>query len=250
MRIQQQLDEVRARIAEAAQRAGRDATQVRLIAVTKGVAADRIREALEAGVTEIGENRVQEAREKRGLIPGTDFKITWHLLGHLQRNKARLAVELFDMIHSVDSLELIQTLERHMAARQTGALDVLIQVNLSGAATQFGCAPEQADKLARAVAESSHLRLAGLMALAPFSDNPEDSRPHFRKLRQLRDDLQGKGFSSQLPASLPAPCYGGQAGSSPLHLSMGMSQDFEVAVEEGATLVRVGTAIFGERSSR
>lgn len=243
--VEENLRRVRERIAAAARRAGRNPADVRLITVTKGVPADRIREAIACGVREVGENRVQEARQKQallGTVPSGDSpQPQWHLIGHLQRNKAKLAVELFDCIHSIDSPELIEALDRQAAARRSvlrqaqdeRELEVLIQVNVSGEATQHGCQPEEAAGLAEAIFKTKHLKWTGLMTMAPFSQNPEDSRPFFRQLRQIRDDLEGRLFHSRPKTH-----------DSSLHLSMGMSQDFEVAVEEGATMVRVGTAIF------
>ena len=220
------------RIAAAARAAGRDPSEIRLICVTKGVSIERIREAVVAGVREIGENRVQEAQEKREnigtryIVPGTGvLPLRWHLIGRLQRNKAKPASQLFDVIHSVDSLDLVEELEK----RSERKLEVLIQVNVSGEATKGGCRPEETEALAAAVLKTKNLKWAGLMTMAPTSDNPEDSRPVFRHLRELRDRLQARFFNSSL------------------HISMGMSGDFETAVQEGATMVRVGTAIFGER---
>ena len=245
--IKENLVRVRDRIAAAAQTSGRNPQEVLLIVVTKEVSVDRIREALACGVREIGENRIQEAGEKRAAL-GSDLR--WHLIGHLQRNKAKFAVEMFDVVHSVDSLELVELLDRQAALRRTvqgerevpspypspqggegsqRKLEVLIQVNVSGEETKFGCRSEQTEKLTEAVLNAKYLKWTGLMTMAPFSDNAEDSRPFFRKLRELRDNLQERFSQSQL------------------HLSMGMSQDFEVAVQEGATMVRVGSAIFGER---
>lgn len=230
--IKENLVRVRDQIAAAAQTAGRNPQEVLLIVVTKEVSVDRIREAVACGVREIGENRIQEAGEKRAVL---ESDLRWHLIGHLQRNKAKFAVEMFDVVHSVDSLELVELLDRQVADRrpggQAGSLEVLIQVNVSGEETKFGCRPEQTEKLTEAVLNAKHLKWTGLMTMAPFSDRAEDSRPFFRKLRELRDRLQS--------ILHPAP--------STLHLSMGMSQDFEVAIQEGATMVRVGTAIFGER---
>jgi len=211
---------VRERIVAAARSAGRDPAEVRLICVTKGVPVERIREALAAGVQEIGENRVQEA-ERKHLELGAGLR--WHLIGQLQRNKAKHAAGLFDTIHSVDSPELIQALEK-----QERKLEILIEVNVSGEASKGGCRPEEAALLAAAVRKAEHLQWTGLMTMAPYSENPEDARPVFRRLRELRDRLE-KEFGLKLG------------------LSMGMSGDFEPAVQEGATLVRIGTAIFGER---
>ena len=228
--VRENLQWVQERVAAAAQTAGRDPAEIRLIAVTKGVPVDRIREAIACGVREIGENRVQEAREKKqalGTVPEGDCPpIAWHLIGHLQRNKAGAAAELFDCIHSVDSSQLAEALDKACKRK----LEVLIQVNVSGEPTKHGCTPEALPVLAQAVSRCSNLRLSGLMTMAPFSEDPEQARPVFRTLRLLRDELQGKGFS------LP-------------QLSMGMSHDFGAAVQEGATMVRIGTAIFGERTA-
>ncbi len=219
--IAENLRRVQERIAAAARTAGRDPSEIRLICVTKGVSVERIREAAAAGVREIGENRVREAQEKR-LDMGPDLR--WHLIGRLQRNKAKLASQLFDVIHSVDSLDLVEEMEK----RADRKLEALIQVNVSGEPTKGGCRPEETEALAEAVLKTKNLKWVGLMTMAPASEDPEDSRPFFRKLRELRDTLGGTHDSR-------------------LHLSMGMSGDFETAVQEGATMVRVGTAIFGER---
>ncbi len=219
--LKENLKRVQARIASAAKGAGRDPAQVRLLCVTKGIPAERIQEAIACGVREIGENRVQEAREKQ---PAIGREVRWHLIGHLQRNKAKFAAELFDVIHSVDSPELIEALERAVVLRQAQdewKLEVLIQVNVPGEPTKHGCKPDEARRLVEEIMKSKHLKLTGLMTMAPFSENSESARPVFRQLRQLRDAMDPS-----------------------LDLSMGMSQDFEVAVEEGATLVRIGTAIF------
>lgn len=257
--IQEKLEEVRRRIAAAARSAGRNSDEVRLICVTKGVSVERIQEAVAAGATDLGENRVQEAQEKQaGLGEG----LKWHLIGRLQRNKAKLAVELFDAVHSVDSLELAEALEKAFALRQSlpptrsGAqderpsrraqgerklLEVLLQVNVSGEAAKGGCRPEEAGALAEALLGCRHLRWMGLMTMAPFSDDPEAARPFFRQLRELRDKLE-KRFEDCFVSPSGPPRNDTRLR---LGLSMGMSQDFEVAVQEGATLVRIGTAIFG-----
>jgi hypothetical protein len=226
--VEENLRRVQQRIAAAARAAGRDPAEVRLVCVTKGVPAERIREAVAAGVREIGENRVQEAREKRvllGTVPFGDSPLPrWHLIGRLQRNKAKLAAQLFDVIHSVDSLELVEAL-----VQRERLLEVLIQVNVSGEATKGGCRPEKAEALAEAVLKTKSLKWAGLMTMAPYNEDPEEARPVFRRLRELRDKLADR-FRTKLD------------------LSMGMSGDFETAVQEGATMVRIGTAIFGERA--
>ena len=226
--VAEALERVRRRIAEAARRAGRDPAGVRLVCVTKGVDPAHIEEALAAGVTEIGENRVQEAVVKKSSLgPG----LRWHMVGHLQRNKAKLASEVFDVLHSADSAELVRALDLHLGALHLGRpLEVLVEVNVSGEATKHGCRPEEARALAEEVLRAKHLRWEGLMTMAPYSGQPEAARPHFRRLRKLRDEIRRE------------LAVGGETG---LHLSMGMSGDFEPAVEEGATMVRIGTAIFG-----
>ena len=218
--LREQIASVRERIAQACARVGRDPATVTLVAVTKGVPAERIREAVALGLTELGENRVQEARAKRQAL-GT-LPVRWHLIGHLQRNKAKPAAELFDTVHSVDSSALVGALDE--AAADARPLEVFVQVNVSGEATKHGCRPEEAAALVQAVRQSTRLRLRGFMTMAPFTSDPERARPHFRRLRRLRDDIAQDSS-----------------------LSMGMSQDFEVAIEEGADVVRIGTAIFGER---
>jgi len=220
---------VRERIARAAGRAGRPAGDVTLVAVSKTFPTEAIREAFVAGLRDFGENKVQEAEEKiAGLHDLRSAGARFHFVGHLQGNKAKRAVPLFDSIHSVDSEELARRLAR-MAEEQGISLHVLVQVDLAGEATKHGV--EEAGLLAvlEAVRGATHLHPDGLMILPPFADDPEASRPHFRRLRELRDLARSRDLLQ---------------GS---HLSMGMSHDLEVAVEEGATMVRVGTAIFGER---
>jgi pyridoxal phosphate enzyme (YggS family) len=240
---------VQQRIRHACQRSGRDPSLVTLVCVTKGVSPERMQEAVAAGVRDVGENRVQEAHTKQIALgyklkaagsslqpPASGFQsVRWHLIGHLQRNKAKLAVQLFDVIHSVDSLALIEALQEAGSRtpdagdrRSPGPLEVFIQVNVSGEKTKFGCQPHDAAALAGAITRCPNLRLFGLMTMAPLTQTAEAARPHFRRLRLLRDDLAS---SVKLPASS-------------LRLSMGMSNDFEVAVEEGADYVRIGTAIF------
>lgn len=220
---------VRERIARAAGRAGRPAGDVTLVAVSKAFPAEAIREAFAAGIRDFGENKVQEAEEKiAGLHDLRSAGARFHFVGHLQGNKAKRAVPLFDSIHSVDSEELARRLAR-MAEEQGISLHVLVQVDLAGEATKHGV--EEAGLLAvlEAVRGATHMHPDGLMILPPFADDPEASRPHFRRLHELRDLALSRDLLQ---------------GS---HLSMGMSHDLEVAVEEGATMVRVGTAIFGER---
>ncbi|MEK6742404.1 MAG: YggS family pyridoxal phosphate-dependent enzyme [Nitrospirota bacterium] len=227
MSVPENLKIVMDRIAFAAKRAGRDPSSVRLVVVTKTVDAARIREAVAAGAAILGENRVQEAKEKieaLGKIAG------WHLIGHLQTNKAKYAVKLFDLIHSVDNLELAQEID-HQAAKIGKVQNVLIEVNIAGEASKAGMAVKEAPGLAAAVARLKNISIRGLMTMPPYSENPEESRPYFSVLRELAETIAKD--------SLP--------NVSMQELSMGMSGDFEVAIEEGATLVRVGTAIFGNR---
>ena len=210
---------VRARIAAAAERAGRRPEEVTVVAVTKGVELARVRDVVAAGVTDVGESRVQEAAPK---VPALRAAARWHLVGHLQRNKAGLAAGLFSVIHSLDSVRLAEDLSRHAPQ----SLDVLLQVNVAREAQKFGVPPEGLPALLRSVAVLPNLRVIGLMTIPPLHRDPEQARPVFRRLRTLRDEV-AKVLGTALP-----------------HLSMGMSDDVDVAVEEGATLVRVGRAIF------
>lgn len=216
------LDRVRERVSRAAERSGRQASDVLLIGVSKTVEAARIRQAIEAGVPALGENRVQEAKEK---VAELGRPVPWHLIGHLQTNKARDALELFDVIHSLDRLDLARELDKRARARAR-TVDVLVEVNLAGETSKGGVAPEGLGELLDAVAKMPALTVKGLMAIPPEAKQPDDSRGWFRALRKLGER---HGFSE---------------------LSMGMSGDFEVAIEEGATMVRVGTAIFGPRAPR
>lgn len=225
--ITQNLAEIKQRLTDAALEAGRDPAEVRLVAVTKTVKLDRLQEAVAAGHTLFGENYVQEAKAKiTSLGPG----LTWHFIGHLQSNKAKAAVELFDLIHSVDRLRLAKALEQ-AAARLDKVQDILLQVNLAGEASKSGTAPEDTENLLVEISKMPHLRVLGLMTMPPWFSDPEKVRPYFRALRELRDRLRQKQL---VDVDLP-------------ELSMGMTGDFEVAVAEGATLVRIGTAIFGRR---
>jgi len=229
MSIADRLTEVRACIAAAARSAGRDPSSVTLVAVSKTFPIDAVRDAYAAGQRDFGENRVQEGLEKIGQSP--DLKIRWHLLGHLQSNKARKAAASFAAIQSVDSLELLLKIDA--AAQETGSSpQLLIQIDLAGEDTKFGVSPGEAPQLLEAAAALRSARVAGLMTLPPIPEHPEASRPWFRQLRELRDQWREAG----VPASMLQ------------ELSMGMSGDFEVAIQEGATIVRVGTAIFGTRS--
>jgi pyridoxal phosphate enzyme (YggS family) len=227
--IKKGLSEVRERITSAAERSGRDPGEITLVAVSKTHPPEAVRAAMKNGVTAFGENKVQEAESKIEEI-GTD-SAEWHLIGHLQKNKARKAVQLFDVIHSVDSPELAQRLDRICEEEGRAELRVLIQVDLAGEATKEGVPERELQMLVECLKRCSRLKLIGLMVLPPFFDDPEATRPFFKRLRAHRDRLAHEG------------AFGPRTGE----LSMGMSHDFEVAIEEGATIVRVGTAIFGER---
>lgn len=219
------MTEIHHRIRAAAERSGRRPESITLIAVTKQVDAKTVAEALKAGVTDIAENRVQEAQLK---FPSLQVPCTRHLIGTLQRNKVGKALQLFDLIHSVDRLSLIEELSRRSGS---GGCDILLQVNVSGEATKHGAHPSDLEQLAQAASETGNLRVHGLMTIAPFSASPESARPHFARLRELGEQIQ----RMQLPRI--------QVNT----LSMGMSNDYEVAIEEGATHVRIGTALFGSR---
>jgi pyridoxal phosphate enzyme (YggS family) len=225
--IAQALEDVRSRIAAAAARSGRSADDVALLAVTKTVPVSRIREAVDAGQTLFGENRVQEARDKiEGVGPGP----VWHMIGRLQKNKVKTAVGLFDAVESVDSAELAEALNRR-AEEASKLLRVFIQVKEAEEETKSGIRPEEVPRLIEVIGGLSHLSLQGLMSIPPWPERAEDSRPYFARLRRLREVWDGKYCA---PGTLA-------------ELSMGMTADYEVAVEEGATIVRVGSAIFGAR---
>jgi len=226
MEIARNVEEIKKKVVEACGRAGRDPQEVKVLAASKTRTPSEIREAFKAGIELFGENRVQEARDK---IPALkELPVEWHLIGHLQTNKVKYAVKLFDVIETVDRKKLVDELEKRLS--QLGkVMRVFIEVKLSPEETKHGCSPEEVESLARYVLAKEHLKLEGLMTVPPYLENPEDVRPYFRKLREIRDSLQDK-------LGIPLP-----------HLSMGMSHDFEVAIEEGATIVRIGTAIFGER---
>ena len=199
--------------------------------MSKTFGADRVREAYAAGQANFGENKVQEGLQKSADT--SDIPITWHLIGHLQSNKARKAAASFGWIQSVDSVDLLGKLDAAAAERPAGrpALEILVQVDLAGEATKYGAPPDQAEAVVRAALDARHVRLGGLMLLPPWSADPEETRPWFARVRQFRDRLVDEG--------VPAAAL--------RHLSMGMSHDYEAAIEEGSTIVRVGTAIFGAR---
>ena len=212
------------RIEKAAQGVGRNPEEINLVAVSKTVESARIKEAIEAGVSILGENYVQEAQKKIDEIGRT---VSWHFVGHLQSNKAKYAIRLFDMIHSLDSISLAEELNRR-AEKEGRTMKAMIEVNLSGEATKFGAEEARAFDIARRVLNLSHLSLVGLMTMPPYFDDPRLSRPYYIRLRELKEKMIKEGIPLR-------------------ELSMGMSNDFEIAIEEGATFVRVGTAIFGAR---
>jgi PLP dependent protein len=228
MRVAENIERVQEHIRAACERSGRPSEDVRLIAVSKTMPPELIREAYAAGMRNFGENRVQEAATKRQQL--SDLAATWHLIGHLQSNKAKLACQIFDWVESVDSLHLAEKLSQGMA--QSGRkLPVLLEVNLGQEASKFGVEEAEVIRLAEGIGRLEFLELRGLMTLPPFFEDPEDVRPYFRRLRELAEQIENQ----KLP------------GVSMRELSMGMSHDFEIGVEEGATIVRVGTAIFGPR---
>lgn len=230
--VGQRYEVVKGRVADAARASGRNPGEIRLLAVSKAQPPERVVEAIEAGVDIIGENRVQEAQRKRSEIdPEVADRARWHLIGSLQRNKARAVPGLFDVVESVDSLALAQELNRRAGGAGEGPLEVFLQVNTGEEAQKGGVAPADAMTLVREVSALEALRVVGLMCIPPLGREAEESRPHFELLRKLRDEALDAGLSHVR------------------ELSMGMSNDFEVAIAEGATLVRIGTAIFGPRQT-
>jgi PLP dependent protein len=222
--VKENLLKVLERIEKAARRAGRDPGEIKLVAVSKTVEPARVREAMDAGALILGESYIQEARKK---IEELGRPVSWHFIGHLQSNKAKYAVALFDMIHSLDSLPLAEELNRR-ASEADRIMKVLIEVKLSEEATKFGAEEQRSLDIARGVLQLDHLSLEGLMTMPPYFDEPEMSRPYFIRLRGLKERMSAEGIPVR-------------------SLSMGMSNDFEIAIEEGANYVRVGTAIFGAR---
>ena len=226
--LRERLERVGERVREAARRAGRDPGEVTLVGVSKTHPAASVREAFEAGLRDFGENRVQEADGKIGELESSALGARWHLIGHLQSNKARRAARLFDLIHTIDSAALARKLEQACAEDGRERLDVLIQVDLAGEETKSGAPADELPALVRAFKEFGRVRCVGLMTLPPYFEEVERVRPYFRRLRGLRDELKA----------------GGLFGDSRGELSMGMSHDYEVAIEEGATIVRVGTVLY------
>ncbi len=228
--INDNIAQIMQRINSACVRVNRDPREITIVAVTKGRSAEEIKEALDSGLTDIGENRVQEALLKySALTPGTRHPapIQWHLVGHLQTNKAKEAVKIFSLIHSLDSRHLAEEMNKQ-AAKINKLQDVLIEVNVSGEASKFGIKPEETMDFIKGISGLKGINIKGLMTIAPIAGNPENSRPYFRRLRELKDKINSLAISNfQLST-----------------LSMGMSDDFEAAIEEGATMVRIGRALF------
>ena len=227
MEISANLNAVQRRIDIACARAGRDPSSITLLAVSKGHPPESIQAAADAGLTLFGESKVQEARAKIPLCPG---KLRWQMIGHLQSNKCRDAVQLFEMIQSVDSLSLAQVINKH-ATHAAKSMPVLLEINVAGEASKFGYAPEKLLADLKEINGLPRLEIHGLMTIAPYAENPEKVRPIFRRLRELKIECE-----QILGVTLP-------------QLSMGMSGDFEIAIEEGATLVRIGTTLFGARKT-
>ena len=224
------FEDIRERVRKAAVRANRDPAEITIIGIGKTHPTSALQEALHAGISDLGENRVQEAEAKINELGRRATR--WHLVGHLQANKARKAVRLFDVVHSIDSRELVQGLERLCIEENVAEFSTLIQVDLGGEETKTGINRRELPELVQAFQGLQRVRLIGLMTLPPFFEDPKDARPFFQQLRELRDELQTAGNFAETRGEL----------------SMGMTHDFEVAIEEGATMVRIGTAIFGERN--
>ncbi len=225
--VEKNISEVKKRISEAAKAAGRNENEVTLIAVSKTKPVEMIKEAYDTGIRDFGENKVQEIMEKYPLLPSD---IRWHLIGHLQTNKVKYIIDKVCMIHSVDSLKLAEEISRQ-AVKHNVTVDILIEVNVAAEVSKFGVRPEEAIDLCRNISTLPGIRIRGLMTVAPFTSDPEENRPVFCALRQLFVDIDGKNIDN-----VCMDC-----------LSMGMSGDYTVAIEEGATFVRVGTSIFGQR---
>lgn len=226
--IHENLAEVEERVAKACKRAGRNRDEVTLIAVSKTKPVEDVREAMADGIIDFGENKVQEIMDKYEAIPE---KLNWHMIGHLQRNKVKYIVDKVCLIHSVDSLRLAKQIDEE-AKKKERVCPILIEVNVAGEDTKFGVSVEETEDLIREIAKLPNVQVKGLMTIAPFVDNPEDNRVHFKTLKNLLVDIKRKNIDN-VDMSI---------------LSMGMTGDYEVAIEEGATMVRVGTGIFGKRN--
>ncbi|NQT95943.1 MAG: YggS family pyridoxal phosphate-dependent enzyme [Candidatus Omnitrophica bacterium] len=225
--ISRNLAQVREKIAKAAERAGRNPKDITLVSVTKQATVDQVREAVSSGITDIGENRVNDGLLKYEKLGAVSQGLRWHMIGHLQTNKVRKALDIFDTIHSLDSLHLAEEIDNRAKAISK-RVDCFIEVSVSGEASKYGIEPKDAEQFIVKVSSLSNIHIIGLMTMAPFVDDAEITRPYFAKLRQLRDNLRSQNIPN----------------TAIRELSMGMTQDFEVAIEEGATVVRIGSAIF------
>lgn len=228
--VAENLETLKNRIRETCLRCGRKPEDIQLVGVTKTFGLDRVQEAISAGLLDFGENYVQELNEKRTQV--ADPRVRWHFIGHLQSNKVKYIAEYIHLIHSVDNERVAEELHKR-AEKFNRTIDVLIEVHTTDEATKFGVLPSQTIDLIKNIARFSRARVQGLMTMGPFSDDPNDSRPSFRELIELKENIEREGID----------------GVSMAHLSMGMSHDFEVGIEEGATIVRIGTAIFGKRTT-
>ena len=225
MSIRKNLERIEEKIRVKSELVGRDPQEITLVAVSKTIEADKIEEAIAAGVNIIGESRIQEAKEKYGKVKN---RIIWHLVGHLQRNKAKDAVKIFDLIHSVDSAKLAKEIDKQ--ARKAGKIQkILVEVNVSGEESKYGLSPEGVITFLQEINGLPNIKIKGLMTMAPLYENPEDCRPYFRKLKELVEEVKAENIKNVEMT----------------YLSMGMSNDFEVAIEEGSNMVRIGRAIFG-----
>ena len=225
--IKNNLEIINGKIKKAALKANRNPEEIKLVAVTKTATIEQIKEAISAGVKIIGENKVQEAKEKYQILSAD---IEWHLVGHLQTNKAKYAVEIFDCTHSVDSIKLAQEINKR--SFQFGKImDVLVEVNVSGEETKYGIKPEEVEPFIKKISEFPRIRVRGLMTIVPIVEDKEEVRPYFRKLRELSEKIKSKNIENVKMD----------------YLSMGMTEDFEIAIEEGANMVRIGRGIFGFR---
>lgn len=223
--VKDNLETINKKIKEAALKVNRDPQEIKLVAVTKTATLEQIKEAINEGVKIIGENKVQEAKGKYQVLT---TEVKWHLIGHLQTNKVKYAVEIFDLIHSVDSIKLAKEIDnRSVQFKKT--IDVLIEVNISGEETKYGYNPEKVEAFLKEISEFSAIRVRGLMTIAPISKNKEEVRPYFRRLRELSERIRDKNIKNIKMD----------------YLSMGMTDDFEIAIEEGANMVRIGRGIFG-----
>jgi len=226
--LKENLAKVNDRIDAAAKKSGRTKDDIRLVAVTKWVSVEKIKEAIEFGITDIGENRIQEAQSKYGQL--SSYNINWHLIGHLQRNKVKTALAIFELIHSVDSLKLAKEING-VAAIEGKRVEVLVEVNTSGELSKYGTTLNELEELLNNISEMENIRVSGLMTMAPFTTNPQSSRPYFRLLRELSEKMKTLRIGNVTIK----------------YLSMGTSQDYDVAIEEGANIVRVGSSIFSKK---